>query len=128
MSGEVFYGEIGDWREGPITIVTNKGVVEGVLSVVECSEVGTRLSQTLVEGVLFSPLFDVCRAVSIEVVAFSSYEDVQTTVTIESSYFVSLRDSGPGARPVIWPLEYKRSIGVENAVFQANQTTLRYRG
>ena len=88
MSGEVFYSEIGDWWEGPITIVTNEGVVEGVFSVVERSEVGTRLSQTLVEGVLFSPLFDVCRAVSIEVVAFSSYEDVQAAIAIESSYFV----------------------------------------
>ena len=54
MSGEVFYSEIGDWREGPIMIVTNEGVVEGVLSVVERSEVGTQLSQTLVEGVLFA--------------------------------------------------------------------------
>ena len=33
----------------------------------------------------------------------------------------SLSYAGPGARSVIWPLEYKRSIRVENAVFQANK-------
>ena len=44
MDGEVFYCEIGDWQKRSIAIVTNEGVVECVLSVVEHSEVGARLS------------------------------------------------------------------------------------
>ena len=44
MGGEVLYCEIGDQWKSPITIVTNEGVVEYVLSVVECREVGARLS------------------------------------------------------------------------------------
>ena len=70
MCGEVFYSEVGNWREGPLVIKTDKCIVERVLTVIECGEIRARLLFTLEKDVLFLSLFDACRCVSVKVSAF----------------------------------------------------------
>ena len=73
MCGEVFYGEVGDWRQGPPVIKTDEGVVERVFVVVERGEVRARLLFALKKEVFFFSLFNATRQISIEVTAFLPY-------------------------------------------------------
>ena len=88
MCGEVLYSEVGDRRKGPPCAVADEGVVERVFPVVKRVEVGTRLLIAGEEEVFGFSSSEVRRIIEIEVVACSSYEDMQTTCTVECIYLV----------------------------------------
>ena len=88
MCGEVLYGEVRDWEKGPPLTVADEGVIKRVFPVVKCVKVGTRLLFTGKKKVFGFSSSEVRRIIEIEVVACSSYEDMQTTCAVECIYLV----------------------------------------